>query len=122
MNKMLSLEVVSNSTKNWHQNNNNQCKSAEVSQRKAEVAIDDADQAGQESIKRANFGNCQVNLKLEERIEDLQFRHSELELQKKKLEDELADVSAVLKRVEEALDKCNEPFKITRKCIQQRLI
>jgi len=117
----MSQNFVENSILRWHESNKTQCKSAEVTQQRAESAIDEAELAGQKCIERATYGKKLVNHKLEERIEDLQFRHSELDLQKKKVEDELADLTAVLKRVSEASSKCLEPLQITRKCLEQRL-
>jgi chromosome segregation ATPase len=117
---MLSRKLVENSVLHWNRNNKSQCSYAENTQRLAEVAIDEAEQAGLECVERAAVGKRQVNHHLEDRIEDLQFRFSELDLEKKKLEDELAELHSVHKRVEEAQSKCHEPLHITKTCIVRR--
>lgn len=117
---MLSRKLVENSILLWKNNNKTQCRYAENTQQLAEVAIDEAEQAGLESVERATIGKQQVNQHLEDRIEDLQFRFSELDLQKKKLEDELAELHSAHKRVEEAHQKCQEPLQITKTCIARR--
>jgi Tektin family len=117
---MLSRKLVENSILQWKCNNKIQCNYAENTQRLAEVAIDEAEQASFECVERAAVGKRQVNHHLEDRIEDLQFCFSELDLQKKKLEDELAELHSVHKRVEEAQSKCHEPLLITKTCITRR--
>jgi tektin-1 len=117
---MLSCKLVENSVSHWQKNNKSQCSYAEKTQRLAEVAIDEAEQAGLECVERAAVGKRKVNHHLEDRIDDLQFRFSELDLQKKKLEDELTELHSVHKRVEEAQSKCREPLHITKTCIARR--
>lgn len=117
---MLSRKLVENSVLLWNSNNKSHCRYAENTQQLAEVAIDEAEQAGLECVERAAVGKRLVNHHLEDRIEDLQFRFSELDLQKKKLEDELAELQSVIKRADVAQRKCHEPLHITKTCTARR--
>ncbi|XP_045929228.1 tektin-1 [Micropterus dolomieu] len=61
------------------------------------------------------------NMRLDQRVRDIEFLKKELELKLEEIVVEIDDLTAVNARVVKALEACKEPLRVTVLCLQDRM-
>ncbi|CAB3380803.1 Hypothetical predicted protein [Cloeon dipterum] len=89
---------------------------AEGARPASEAANAEAGRVGRLCVQRALSTERLSDLNLRERLDEVRFQHSQLDLSKCKLEGELATLAELIERVQIAAEKCHEPLQLSGDC------
>ncbi|XP_056414630.1 tektin-1 isoform X2 [Hyla sarda] len=106
--------------KEWSLANQTQYASAEVQRSRSERLVAESQRLADEIEKTTQKTQKDVNKKLEQRLDEIQFWKKELD---NKLEDTVTDIEQLLAyktRLEKALESCLEPLSIAQQCLVER--
>ncbi|XP_069802380.1 tektin-1 [Dendropsophus ebraccatus] len=106
--------------KEWSLANQTQYASAEVQRSRSERLVAESQRLVDEIEKTTQKTQKDVNKKLEQRLDEIQFWKKELD---NKLEDTVNDIEQLLAyktRLEKALESCMEPLSIAQQCLVER--
>ncbi|XP_065345593.1 tektin-1-like [Cloeon dipterum] len=117
---MLCPAKVEEAVLRWHAHNAARCEAAGGGQRAAEAANAEAGRVGRLCVQRALSSERLSDLNLRERVDEVRFQHSQLDLSKRKLEAELATLAELIERVQIAAEKCHEPLQLSTDCLKIR--
>ncbi|KAG9485804.1 hypothetical protein GDO78_008733 [Eleutherodactylus coqui] len=104
----------------WSLANHTQYASAEVQRSRSERLVAESQRLVDEIEKSTQKTQKDVNKKLEQRLNEIQFWKKELD---NKLEDTVNDIEQLLAyktRLEKALESCMEPLAIAQQCLVER--
>ncbi|KAG8590138.1 hypothetical protein GDO81_006651 [Engystomops pustulosus] len=106
--------------KEWSLANQSQYASAEVQRSRSERLVAESQRLVDEIEKTTQKTQKDVNKKLEQRLDEIQFWKGEVD---NKLEDTVNDIEQLLAykiRLEKALESCMEPLSIAQQCLVER--
>ncbi|XP_073421816.1 tektin-1 isoform X2 [Dendrobates tinctorius] len=106
--------------KEWSLANQTQYASAEIQRSRSERLVAESQRLVDEVEKTTQKTQNDVNKKLEQRLDEIEFWKKELD---NKLEDTVNDIEQLLAyntRLEKALESCMEPLSIAQQCLLER--
>ncbi|XP_068121983.1 tektin-1 [Hyperolius riggenbachi] len=106
--------------KEWSITNQTHYANAEAQRSRSERLVDESQRLVDEIEKTTQKTQKDVNKKLEQRLDEIQFWKKELD---NKLEDTVNDIEQLLAykiRLEKALESCKEPLSIAQQCLVER--
>ncbi|KAM9321517.1 tektin-1 [Gastrophryne carolinensis] len=106
--------------KEWSISNQTHYATAEAQRSRSERLVAESQRLLDEIEKTTQKTQKDVNKKLEQRLDDIQFWKQELD---NKLEDTVNDIEQLLAyklRLEKALESCMVPLNIAQKCLEER--
>lgn len=104
----------------WTRSNLTKYANADVERQQAERLINESDRLKEETAKRTEKTQADVNKKLEQRLNDIRFWKKELDDKLKDLSEEIDNLLAFKQRVDKALQATEEPLHIARMCLANR--
>ncbi|XP_078486230.1 tektin-1-like [Ciona intestinalis] len=104
----------------WHNSNFTKYDNAEVQRSRSERLIDESARLMEEVDKTTRRSQRDVNKKIAQRLEDINFWKSELELKLTELTTENETLLNYKTRLEKALAACEEPLAIAQTCLLNR--
>lgn len=104
----------------WHTSNSLKYDNAEHQRSKSERLIDESGRLIEEREKTTRRSQRDVNKKIAQRLEDINFWKSELELKLTELVTENDTLINFKARLEKALAACDNPLLITQQCLINR--
>ncbi|KAM4795393.1 tektin-1 [Rhinophrynus dorsalis] len=106
--------------KEWDIANKTRYTNAELQRSRSERLVAESQRLVEEVEKTTQKSQKDVNKKLEQRLEEIQFWKKELD---NKLEDTVSEIEQLLAykiRLEKALESCKEPLSIAQQCLLER--
>jgi len=107
-------------TQEWHRSNHLNYAKAEGDRKVSEMIRDESDRLANETHITTLKTQSDVNKKLEQRLNDINFWKSELDRQYQETEDEVQKMLDYKQRLEDALNATQIPLHIARECLQNR--
>lgn len=104
----------------WHRSNHLNYSSAEHERRSAEIIRDESERLKHEVHVRTIKTQSDVNKKLDQRIEDLNFWKSEIDRLHGETEDEIGELLRYKDRLEKALEATHLPLHVAKQCLGNR--
>ncbi|RUS87169.1 hypothetical protein EGW08_005101 [Elysia chlorotica] len=104
----------------WTRSNLTKYANADVERQQAERLISESDRLKDETAKRTEKTQADVNKKLEQRLNDIRYWKQELDDKLKGLSEEIDNLIAFKQRVDKALQATEEPLHIARMCLANR--
>jgi len=104
----------------WHESNHAKLSRAEQQRSNARNVIAQTKQVIQERQDQTDKGQRDVEGKLNQRIDNVKFWHSELSRQLAALNDETAQLEAYRKRLENGVAGCAQPLEAANHCLNNR--
>jgi len=104
----------------WHDSNESKLSRAELQRSNARNSIAQTKQIIQERQDQTDKGQRDVEQKLNQRIGNVKFWHSELSRQLAALNDETMQLEAYKQRLENGVAGCTQPLNAADQCLQKR--
>jgi len=104
----------------WTTSNLTKYANSDVERQQAERLIAESDRLKNETAKRTEKTQADVNKKLEQRLTDIRYWKKELDDKLEGLVKEIDNLEAFRKRVDKALQATDEPLHIARMCLANR--
>jgi len=104
----------------WHDSNESKLSRAELQRSNARNSIAQTKQIIQERQDQTDKGQRDVEQKLNQRIGNVKFWHSELSRQLAALNDETKQLEAYKQRLENGVAGCTQPLNAADQCLQKR--
>ncbi|XP_057294345.1 tektin-1-like [Hydractinia symbiolongicarpus] len=104
----------------WHLSNDLNYKKAEQDRKVSEMIRDESVRLANETHITTMKTQSDVNKKLEQRLNDINFWKSELDRQYQETEDEIKNMLEYKKRLEGALEATQIPLHIAKECLRNR--
>lgn len=104
----------------WHRSNHLNYAKAEQNRKHGETIRDESARLANETHITTMKTQSDVNKKIEQRLNDINFWKSELDRQYKETEDEIQKMLEYKERLEVALDATQIPLHIASECLQNR--
>ena len=104
----------------WHRSNHLSYAKAEQDRKVSEMIRDESARLANETHITTQKTQSDVNKKLEQRLNDINFWKSELDRQYQETEDEVQKMLDYKQRLEDALNDTQIPLHIARECLQNR--
>lgn len=104
----------------WHDSNHAKLSRAEVQRQSAKNLIAQTQQIIAERQDQTDRGQRDVENKLNLRIDNVKFWHSELSRQLNTLNDETAQLDAYKRRLQNAVAGCTQPLNAANGCLENR--
>nr|XP_035155637.1 tektin-1 isoform X2 [Callithrix jacchus] len=105
----------------WHIANKNQYHRADAQKSRSERLVAESQRLVDEIEKTTRKSQSDVNKKLEQRLEEVQFWKKELDDKLEQLVNETDDLLIYKIRLEKALESLKEPLHITEMCLAYRM-
>ncbi|BFZ04720.1 hypothetical protein BsWGS_07759 [Bradybaena similaris] len=104
----------------WTRSNLKKYANADVERQQAERLISESNRLKEETAKRTERAQADVNKKLEQRLDDIRYWKKELDDKLDGLVKEIDNLVAFKQRVDKALQATEEPLHIARMCLANR--
>ncbi|XP_041347663.1 tektin-1-like [Gigantopelta aegis] len=104
----------------WTRSNLTKYANADVERAAAERLVDESKRLADETEKRSEKSQRDVNKKLQQRIDDIKYWKKELDDKLDGITTETDNLGAFKNRVEKALEATEEPLHIARQCLANR--
>lgn len=104
----------------WHLSNDLNYEKAEQDRKVSEMIRDESARLANETHITTMKTQSDVNKKLEQRLNDINFWKSELDRQYQETEDEIQNMLEYKKRLEGALEATQIPLHIAKECLRNR--
>ncbi|XP_039266992.1 tektin-1-like [Styela clava] len=104
----------------WHTSNFIKYNNAEGQRSRSERLIDESRRLIEEVDKTTRRSQRDVNKKIDQRLEDINFWKSELAIKLSEITDEIDTLLEYKARLEKALQACDEPLAISQTCLINR--
>ncbi|XP_053311499.1 tektin-1 [Spea bombifrons] len=104
----------------WTLENKTRYTNAESQRSRSERLIAESQRLVDEIEKRTQKSQQDVNKKLEQRLEDVEFWKKELDIKLEETVNEIEQLLAYKIRLEKALESCKEPLSIAQQCLMER--
>lgn len=104
----------------WHTSNFVKYNNAEEQRLRSERLTDESQRLIEEVEKTTRRSQRDVNKKIDQRLEDISFWKSELEIKLSEITDEIDILLEYKSRLEKALQACDEPLAISQACLLNR--
>lgn len=104
----------------WHNSNEAKLSRAELQRSNARNVIAQTKQVIQERQDQTDKGQRDVEQKLNQRIDNVKFWHSELSRQLAALNDETSQLEAYRQRLENGVAGCTKPLNAAKGCLDNR--
>ncbi|ESO95487.1 hypothetical protein LOTGIDRAFT_203870 [Lottia gigantea] len=104
----------------WTRSNLTKYANAEVERQAAERLIDESKRYADETEKRTDKSQRDVNKKFQQRLDDIRYWKKELDDKLEGITTEVDNLLAFKNRVEKALEATDEPLHIAQRCLANR--
>jgi len=104
----------------WHNSNESKLSRAELQRSNARNSIAQTKQVIQERQDQTDKGQRDVEQRLNQRIDNVKFWHSELSRQLAALNDETLQLEAYKQRLKNGVAGCTQPLNAANKCLENR--